>query len=242
MQGKALVALLLSLGALALWGCGGSDDGTASTSAAGDAQSPAGNLQAARRQAEEEQQRLEEETGTASGGGEKASSGGDGEGDAAADPPRWLKQHHDSGGGAGQFEVAGGDNSVQEYGAEADSGQREEAAAALHAFLDARVAREWAAACAYLSVSAIIALEQIPQITDHPEVSGCPEILAALGSEAAQRLLVKGAVADVGALRIEGDSGFILYHGADGNDFVMPMVRDDGSWKVGSVEPVPLGA
>lgn len=235
MQGKALAALLLSLGALALWGCGRSDEGAVSTGPTGTRSSSAKETDDVRR-AEREQQLLEKDVGT-------ASRDGDPGGPPAVDPrPRWLKHHHDSGGGVAQFEVKDGDNSLQDYGAEAGSTEREEAAAALHAFLDARAARQWAAACAYLSVGALAALEQIPQYAERPDISGCPEILGALGSEAAQRLLREGAVADVGALRVEDNRGFVLYHGAGGHELVMPMAREDGSWKVGTIEPVPLGA
>ena len=239
LQSKALILLLLSLAACALWGCGGSDDGTASTApgtgaATGDRQGAAENLHAASRQVQRERQRLEQKTAIPDQEGKR-------QGNASPDSPRWLKQHHDSGGGAAQFEVKNGDNSVQEFGAEASAGEREEAAAALHAFLDARAARQWAAACSFMSVASIVALEQIPKLSGNSDVSGCPEVLGALGAEAAQKLLVEGATADVGALRIEGERGFILYHGANGNDLVMPMVREDGSWKVGNVEPVPLG-
>jgi len=245
-QSKALTALLLALAALTLWGCGGGDDHSATTAVAGASagdqqQSPVGNLAAARRRAEEEQQRLEKEAETAPAVGKPDSGGGDREGDARGGSLRPLKHHHDSGGGAAQFEVAGGD-SVQAYGTEADSGQRREAAAVLHAFLDAEAARDWAAACAYISVGAVAALEQIPKFADQPEVSGCPEILGALSAEAPQGPLVEGAAADVGALRIEDDRGFILLHGPRGDDFVMPMVREDGRWKVGTLEPIPLGA
>jgi hypothetical protein len=51
---------------------------------------------------------------------------------------------------------------------------------------------------------------------------------------------VASARSDVGALRIEGDHGFVLYHGPGGEPYAMPMVMEGGAWKVGSLEGAPL--
>ena len=65
------------------------------------------------------------------------------------------KHHTDSGGGSKQVEVKGGDNSVQEFGGEADTSELDKAATALHNFLDARVESNWAATCTYMSKAVI---------------------------------------------------------------------------------------
>src|SRR3954447_11021184 len=87
-----------------------------------------------------------------------AGCGGDGDSTSSAETPGAgatspgqgafvPKPHHDSGGGAEQFVVKGGDSSIGELGEEGSEAQRHEAAIALHGFLAARAAREWAAAC-----------------------------------------------------------------------------------------------
>jgi len=40
--------------------------------------------------------------------------------------------------------------------------------------------------------------------------------------------------------RINGDRGFVLYHGANGHSHAMLMLQEDGAWKVGSLEPGQL--
>ena len=129
--------------------------------------------------------------------------------------------HQDSGGGAAQFETKGGDNSIQEFGSEASGSDFEAAAAALHGYLDARAAAAWTAACAYMS----------------PGVANCPETLASLSADVPAAALSEAAEADVAALRIEGDRGFLLFHGARGTNYFMPLVREGGTWKVAAIAP-----
>src|SRR5262249_28784103 len=120
------------------------------------------------------------------------------------------KQHSDSGGGAKQFVVKGGDNSVQEFGQDAGSSEFEAVAAALHSFLDARAEQNWAAACTFLSGSIADSLEQLAARSEQGGSKSCAEVLASLTPKsevtAPDGLLVKEAkVADVGAVRVEGD-------------------------------------
>jgi hypothetical protein len=147
------------------------------------------------------------------------------------------KPHQDSGGGAAQFRVEGGDNSVQEYGAEAPESELRQAAADLHGFLDARAERNWAAACAYLSAEAKRSFAGMPGAA----AQGCAASLAALAGQISTSALREAAVADVGSLRAEGDQGFLLYRGAPkGTVYAIKMVREAGRWMVASLSGVPL--
>ena len=176
--------------------------------------------------------------GSSEAGAPAAGSGGEGAGQGAASPgpPASAfhpKPHHDSGGGSGQFRVKGGDNSVQEYGAEASAGELDRAAAALHGFLDARAERNWAAACSYLSAAAREGLAQ--------GSAGCPAGLAALTGKASPATLREAARADVGALRAEGTRGFLIYRGPPaGTVYAVSVSRDGGAWKLDSLAGVPL--
>jgi hypothetical protein len=53
-------------------------------------------------------------------------------------------------------------------------------------------------------------------------------------------VLEEAAQADVGALRTEGDRGFLLYHGASNTDYAISMAKESGAWKVGALAGVPL--
>lgn len=217
----AVVALLLATGA---GGCGGDDDPGQTASVAGQASQP---------------------------GDEKAGGGGstkDGEDGAAAKPDPSAsggrefepRQHEDSGGGSDQFRVKGGDNSVQEFGEEAAASERADAATAVHNFLDARAEGEWEAACSYLARSVTHSIEGLGAGAGEGGIS-CAEGLEKLTNPAAKGvLLAEARQADVGSLRVEGDSAFVLYAGLDDVPQAIPVTREDDGWKVASLTGTPL--
>jgi hypothetical protein len=135
--------------------------------------------------------------------------------------------------------VKGGDNSVQEFGGEASRSELEEAGAALHGFLDARVAGEWGKACTYLAAAAAKSFEQLASRSKHGGGS-CGATMAALSGGVPKGGLEEAAQADVGALRIEGGRGFLLYHGARGTDYAISVAKEGGAWKVGALAGTPL--
>jgi hypothetical protein len=218
-------ALLLALPALAITACG--DDEGATTSA----EHTAGH---------------QPESGAAStppGGGTPASSprdGASGQGKSttpasgasgnspgsAQEPTDLPESHDDSGGGTAQFRGRG-DNSVQETGSEAGDSEFEQAAAALHGYLDAQATGRWKAACSYMASEFRASVEQLggPCAAALEGLSGGP-------SPAAAR---EAAAADAGALRIDGKQGFLLFHGAHRRAFFMPMAREGGSWKIAAL-------
>ena len=226
----ALVALLLAVGATA---CGGGDDSDSTQAeSAGQQQSQANNAAQGGNQSKE---------GSSGGGDSNAgnSDGGDGQSRDASD---FVPQkHNDSGGGAEQFKVKGGDNSVQEFGAEADTEEFDAAAAALHNFLDARAEGNWAAACQHMSKSVIESFEKLAAQAKQIDDTSCGGILEKLTNPAAaQAMKEEAAKANVGSLRIEDERAFVLYTGIDGAVMTMPMANEGGDWKVASLAGTPL--
>jgi hypothetical protein len=221
----AIVAILPALLAVGLTACGGSGGSTASTPAT----SGQGESQ-------------KEPAGGESGGAKKEGSGGSGESHDAGSKSggSTVEQQADSGGGAEQFRVRGGDNSIQEFGAEAGGSELDEAAAALHGFLDARVERDWAKACSYTSATVTESLRKLAGGSKQLKGKGCGAIFGALSKGVPQTALEEAARADVGALRIDGERAFLLYHGARGTDYTMPMAKEGGAWKVGALAGTPL--
>lgn len=165
---------------------------------------------------------------------------GGGEGGATVSAGSAPEAQRDSGGGSAQFRVHGGDNSIQEFGAEASEDEMREAAAALHGFLDARVAGDWKAACGYLAGGTRRQLEQLAGASGG-EAADCPHLLANLSVAASPAAFREGAIADVGSLRSEGSRGFLLYHGAHGADYAIQVSREGDSWRVAGLAGVPLG-
>lgn len=239
MQGKALTAVSAALILASLTGCGGGG-GSAASSSASTAATNSSSASAAGETASSErefQQRIEElQRRRRSDESEPGQSG------AKAEPSLAPTSggHHDSGGGAAQFRGPG-DNSIQESGSEASAPDREQAAAALHGYLDSRVAGRWAAACSFMSASMVVGLERMaalsPQRHGDP---GCPKVIAALVAALPRRTVREGAEADVGSLRLNGNRGFLLYHGARSSDYAMPVVKEGKMWKVAALAGAPL--
>jgi hypothetical protein len=245
-QGKALgAALLISL--CLLVGCGGGGDEGSSSSPGGDSTAQAkdpGSVQEAAAQlhksAEQIKRRREGQEAAESQG--THSPAGKEEGQTDLPPAQPTSTHDDSGGGTAPFATKSGDNSIQESGTEGSSSETQAAAAVLHAYLDARVAHHWDDACFYMSAGYAATIEAFAErFAKGKEVKSCAEVLEALATGSSQQALVATARADVGALRIEGDHGFVLYRGAGGAPYAMPMVLEGGVWKVGSLEGAPLG-
>jgi len=223
----ALAALLLTLGLAA---CGGDDESEPATTAASQGQSSDGPADAQNGGGKDQD---------GSGAGDDSGGGSEGSGEPAGEFK--PKRHQDSGGGSEQFRVKGGDNSVQEFGQEADEAEFEAAAGALHNFLDARADGHWAAACSYLSDQIAASLEKLAAQAKEVEATGCAAILGKLTNPAAKGALRQEAKqANVGSLRVEGDRSFVIYRGPDGAILAMPMTQEDGAWKVASLAGTPL--
>ena len=161
-------------------------------------------------------------------------------GDGSDDKREKPKAEADSGGGAKQFEVRGGDNSIQEYGEEQSGSEFAAAAEVLHAYLDARAAGAWDVACEQLAAAVTDELVRQLGAAQGGEKAGCREILVSLTASVPAAALREAARAEVGAFRVSGGSGFLLFRGARGENFFIPMHREDGDWKVAAIAASPL--
>lgn len=186
-------------------------------------------------------------TTTAAGAGKSAGSGkgqgkSGGSGGEAKEASKFVpKQHTDSGGGSKQFMAKGGDNSVQEFGGEADTSELDKAATALHNFLDARAEKNWAAACTYMAKSILQSFETLAAQSKQAKGKGCAATQEALSGRVLKSELESAAKADVGSLRIEGDRAFIIYRGVPkGTVYAISMSKEAGAWKVASLGGTPL--
>lgn len=225
-----LAVLLVALGLVACGGSDGSSSANTETGSQGQAESNSGSS-------------VSKQGDTKSGNEGKSGSGDEGSGESNADEAAKFvpKQHNDSGGGSTQFRVKGGDNSVQEFGEEADAPELSAAAVALHNFLDARAEGNWAAACDYMSKGVLESFEKLAAQAKQIEDKSCARILGKLINPAAKSSMkAEAEKANVGSLRVEGDQSFVIYTGIDGTVLAMPMANEDGSWKVASLAGTPL--
>ncbi len=217
-----LAALLLAVGLVACGGGGGDSSSSNPAETGGQTQSEGPS------------------SSTQGGGGNTGRSEGSGsEGDQAAN---FVPKHHnDSGGGSDRYKTKGGDNSIQEFGEEAEGSEFEAVAAVLHEFLDARAEENWAAACTHVSEAIAESLEAIAAQAKQGEDRSCATILGKLVNPAAkQQIKDEAEQADVRSLRSEDDHAFVIYTGAEGTVLAMPMVNEGGTWKVSSLAGSPL--
>jgi hypothetical protein len=240
---KLLLAAVAALLAIGLVACGDEDDSASTTAPATsqDGQTAGGSNDGA-----------SSSTGKPESGDDKSGSEDGKSGDSGRQPSSAAEaeeasefvpeQHDDSGGGSDEYRVKGGDNSIQEFGEEATGSEFEEAAAALHNFLDARAAGNWAASCEYLSESFVRSVEQLASRSKELKGAGCGALLKNLTNQAALPLLREEAEsADVASLRREDEQAFLIYRGLEGDIMAISMAIEGGEWKVGSISGVPIG-
>jgi hypothetical protein len=129
---------------------------------------------------------------------------------------------------------------VQEFGGEADASELQQAATALHGFLDARAERNWAAACTYLSKQTKQGFTQLGG-SSAGKAATCPAGLAALSGRVPTQTLREAAVADVGSLRTQGEAGFLLYRGIpEGAVYAIAVAKEGSHWRVAALAGTPL--
>jgi hypothetical protein len=246
----ALVAVLLAIGLAA---CGGDDDSdtTATTDAAAAQNRQGEGGDDGNAKGDDASNGDAAESGPASSEGEGSDGGGEGRGGDAIQSKDFVpRQYDDSGGGSDPYVVQGGDNSVQEFGTEADETERNATATVLHNFLDARAQEAWDAACSYLSGDVRQSLEMFAEKAKEaaekqgesiPQDTSCPTILAGLTNKTAlPELRKEAAEVDVRSFRAEGDRGFVIYTVGGGVVMAISVVKEDGDWKVGSLAGTPI--
>jgi len=226
---RPVAALLIALLAvIALASCGGSDDsgGTTSSSTAESTATVGGQ-------------------GSSDGSGGKA-SGGDADGKSQSsnsdDSTRPVEAAplRVSGGGSSQFHSKGGDNSIQDFGEEADEAALEEAATAVHDFYVARAEEDWSRACSYLSSDLIEQLDQLAKRSEKLGGAGCPAVLEALTAPLPEPARRESTVVDAASLRDDEGRAFLIYRGAGETTYAVLMAEEDGAWKVAGLAGTQL--
>lgn len=211
------LAVLLALG-IAACGSGGDSSSSTASSTATAAQETTGTT-------------AEGHGSGKSGGGQSGSNQdqGSGGGSAGSSPS--------SSKGSAGFRTPGGDNSIQNFGDEADAGEVEAVTAVLGAYLTARAKGGWAKSCTHLAKAAVAPLEQLASSSPKLKGKSCAAILAALEGGVPASSRASTLIGPVASLRAEGKRGFALYHGPHGVNYFVPMVKEGGSWKVGALAP-----
>jgi hypothetical protein len=241
---RGLLVLAVCVG-LALGGCGGGSVGSTSTATSTSAEvttTPQPSNQSTTAQAPEKSKQDEgKSSGSSAQQGDKSSSSSSSAKHLhlvrvpmISSAPKAGSRHP----APGVKTVKGGDNSVQEYGVEADESSRREASIALATYLNARVKGNWAGACALLAQRPT---EQLEKLSGNK--ADCAEVLAATGKETPS--MPGSSISEVLSFRgvgdISGDPSYLIFTGPPGQTlFSMPMYSEGGAWKVGLAQPSEL--
>jgi hypothetical protein len=161
------------------------------------------------------------------GGSDPAADDGTAEGEISSN----------STGASREFVIPGGDNTVPYFGHEAGGAEREEASKVVEAWDRARVAKNWRRDCSYLSQAYIDNLVTDAEGVSKGEATTCVSALKFFG------VVASGAVGrtttgPVDSLRVSGDRGYALYHGPGGRDWVVPVEKEHGMWRVAVSAPI----
>ena len=233
----AFVAAVLAAAILAA--CGSSDSTTTDSSSTATAE--AGSNEAAGQNGSGESRgggsqgskNTSGDAGGESGSGGSGSGGAGSESHGSGNVASPLKV---SGGGSEQFRSKGGDNSIQEFGAESDESELQEAAEAVHGFFVARAEGDWTGACAYLSKAMTEQLKQLAASSTELKDKGCASSLEAFTAHLSDATWREITTVDAGSLRHEGEQAFFIYYGAPNKTvYAIPLVDEDGQWKVGAL-------
>jgi hypothetical protein len=225
---KLWILLVAAASALALSACGGGgDSSTAGTEAAAESTAQAPGQAAAGGS----------EKGAQGGGaGQGASGGGGSSGGGTTQQGSPPAKHERS----SAFRTPGGDNSIQEYGAEGKGSDRTDAESSIDALYAAISSGNWGEICdKYLSAQNIEQIEIIAEKAPQIKGKGCAEVLGGLnqvpGGQSPDR--PQGGIA---SMRIEGNTAFAIYRGADGKGYALPLKLEGGVWKLTALAPTPL--
>jgi hypothetical protein len=127
---------------------------------------------------------------------------------------------------------------LQEFGEAADGDDYQSIAQAALGYLVVLAKQQRAEMCAQLSQGMVTRLTSGPASTasDSPSCEGTLKLLLANAPASAFRHFRS---VEVGAVRVDGDQAFVLVQDQGGDWFSIPMAEEDGTWKVGTLAPIP---
>lgn len=131
-----------------------------------------------------------------------------------------------------------GDRSIQEFGTQAGGAQAGEVSTAAHSFFAAMAASDYPGVCESLLASNRKQLQAFLKAARHPS---CPGAVKRLILPAAVTQARMAATAAVSAVRVKGDTAFVLFHPQGGPASYIAMKREGGAWRaIGLAPGAPL--
>jgi hypothetical protein len=148
----------------------------------------------------------------------------------------WIK------GPTREFLEPGGDNVVQTFGREGTKAEREHASRVIEAWMRARAVQDWKKDCSYFSKAYDTNITDDAHGVTNGKVKNCPQALAYFKHEASGDYVnnLSGPIDSlrVGVFKEQLNQGWAQYHGNDGKDWIVPLEKEGGRWKVAIASPV----
>ncbi len=132
-----------------------------------------------------------------------------------------------------EFAGSGPNGKLAKAGKEASAEEREAASEVLEENLQARAAGDWESQCGSLAAGLIKGLEKTA--AKGGSEKSCAAILEAAAKKAPEATLEDTMTEPIAALRVNGSRAFAFYHGAGGKDYVVPLQKEGGGWKVAAI-------
>jgi hypothetical protein len=244
-RNRALAAVLVATAALAVGGCGGDGDEETSSVTTSEQSPPqatapddsglAGGAGAAKDGDEDGGGR----NSSASTDEQNSSAGGRSESDSSPPPVSGAPQEGAKQAAPGVPTSKHGDDSIATYGTESGSEERDEVAAVVQAFYDARAARNWSLACEMLAAKPRTELEQMLKGSGGGAAS-CAEVMGGLSQQVPTSAFAEEAeIEEVLSLRTDDEYAFLIYTRPDGKVYAT-AVTNEGGWKIVSIGPAEI--
>jgi hypothetical protein len=125
------------------------------------------------------------------------------------------------------------ESSILDFGEEGSESESEQANEAVSEFLAARSAGDWEAACEQIASAMVDKLENLAASSTSLADKSCPSLLDAF-AQVSSAELSEESTGD-GSLRQAGSRGFLVYSCAGDAVCAMPLEKDGGEWKVGTI-------
>lgn len=135
-------------------------------------------------------------------------------------------------GGGGESTASGAGAAIvaraEEFGSEVRGAEAKGSEVALLGYLDARAKGEGAKACSYLT-------EDLRQVYGRLSKEGCAVFVEKTVARLPAGESAALAESEIESVRLDGDSGYVIYTDGKGSQQAKPVVREGGVWKVSSV-------
>jgi hypothetical protein len=132
-----------------------------------------------------------------------------------------------------EFMGKGPNGKLATVGKEASAAEREAASQVLEENLQGRAAEDWAGQCSTLAAPLVKQIEETATVLN--AATGCAKALEAQAVPAAPSALANTMTGPIDAFRVNGAQAFAFWHGTEGKDYVMPLIKEGNEWKVASL-------